>query len=221
MTLKAILIGAGGHARVVAEIALLNNIEIIGLVDASLEMGQIWDHGIRCLGRDELITTAYTISEIVLLNGIGSLPGDHGIRKSLFQKFISAGYLFPVIIHPRAIVSSMAHLESGTQVMAGAIINSNAHIGKNTIINTGSIVEHDCRIGADVHIAPGAVLSGGVLLNSGVHIGTGSVVIQNIALGSNVVVGAGAVVSKNIPDNTIVYPARSTLMDLTREYNGI
>ncbi|CEK10221.1 acetyltransferase [Legionella hackeliae] len=214
MNSKAILIGAGGHARVVAELARLNNIEILGLVDIGLGQNTFWDNGIKCLGSDEVINN-FSPQEIDLLNGIGTLPGKSDTRCSVFNKFKACGFSFPPLIHPRAIVSSETQIEAGVQIMAGAIINPKARIGENTIINSGAIIEHDCIINEHVHVAPGAVLSGSVTLKQNVHIGTGAVIIQNIIIEESSIVGAGAIITQNVMRNHIVYPARSEIKGIT------
>ncbi|KTC66086.1 chloramphenicol acetyltransferase [Legionella adelaidensis] len=208
MSKKAILIGAGGHAKVISEIALLNNIEIIGLVDLKLPKNTVWENGIKSLG-DEAILDSIKPDEINLLNGIGRIPGNSEARCFLFKKYKEKGFHFPVLIHPSATVSPGAFLEEGVQVIAGAIINTKAEVGANTIVNSGAIIEHDCNIAENVHISPGAVICGGVKIGRNVHVGANAVVIQSIAIGENAVIGAGGVVTKNIEKNAILFPVRT------------
>ena len=151
--------------------------------------------------------------ELVLVNGIGSLPGNP-LRAELFARYRALGYRFASVVSTKAMVSDYAVLEEGVQVMAGAIIQTGNQIGANGIINTGAIVDHDCHLGGDNHIAPGAVLSGGVVTGERVHIGTGAVVIQGISIGSDAVVGAGATLTRPLGEKQIAYVARGSVMPI-------
>ncbi len=193
---QAILIlGAGGHGRVLASALQLGGYRVIGFLDAA---ESTW--GSRCLdlpvfGNDERLAD-FPPGQVQLANGIGSV-GLPALRRRIFGAQRARGYNFPSVIHPRAIVSPDVELGHGVQVMAGAVIQTGARIGDNVIVNTGAIVDHDCVIGAHCHVAPGAVLSGGVSVGDDSHIGTGAVIIQGIQLGEQCVVGAGAVVIRN------------------------
>lgn len=209
MNKPVVVLGGGGHARVLVGVLRRLDVEILGLADPNQQQGSLC-HGCNVLGDDDAML-AYSSEQIELVNGIGSIPGDGGLRECLFRKFLGDGYKFKTVIDPSAIVVYETTLGEGCQVMAGAIIQTGVAISENCIINSGAIVEHDCRIGPHVHIAPGATLSGGVKLAERVHVGTGAVLIQNVEVGANSIIGAGAVVTKNAPENSIVYPARSII----------
>ncbi|MCM3590175.1 acetyltransferase [Brevibacillus borstelensis] len=192
---KIIVLGGGGHARVLIEMLLLLKMDVIGFTDKN-QSQEI--SGVPYIGQDDVILS-YQPTEIFLINGIGSV-GDQLKRKQLFLYFKSRGYSFASVVHPSAVISSSAILGEGIQVMAGAVLQTGVRIGDNCIINTRASIDHDSQIGCHVHIAPGATLSGGVQVAAEAHIGAGSVVIQNIRIGTKCIVGAGAVVVKNIPD---------------------
>lgn len=206
MSNKAILLGGGGHARVVAELAMLNNFNIIGVIDPKYVKQAQWDYAINCFENEEVIMN-FSTEELSLLNGIGSIPGSESMRRIIFKKFYAQGFKFPSLIHPQAVISKTAHIDQGVQLMAGVIVNAKSSIGLNTLINTGAIIEHDCIIQDHVHIAPRAVLCGGVVLNKNVHIGAGAIILQNVSIGENSIIGAGAVVRHSIPGNQVVYSA--------------
>lgn len=207
MSRTVILLGSGGHARVLLSMLRRLQIDILGFVDPHRPVGSDY-LGVKVLGDDSAVL-AYSIEQVELVNGVGSLPGDAGVREHLFSQFSARGYRFGTVIDPRAFVATEAELMQGVQVMAGAIIQAGAKIASNCIINSGAIIEHDCRIGRHAHIAPGAVLSGGVEVGDNVHIGTGAMVIQGIRIGSGSVVGAGGIVTRDVGKGRIVYPARS------------
>ncbi len=201
MNKPVIIIGAGGHARVLADCLRLQRIPVLGALDKSVSSGSE-DADLPILGDDSAID-AYPCVSVELVNGVGSV-GDTSLRKKIFDRFKLQGYTFRPVIHPSAIIARDCVLEEGVQVMAGAVINTGAKIAVDSIINTGAIIDHECDIGRHVHIAPGATLSGGVCVADGVHIGTGATVIQGIHIGAGVLVGAGAVVIRNVKAGAIV-----------------
>lgn len=207
-----ILLGSGGHARVLLSVLRRREVEILGITDPSRTAGETW-LGCKVLGQDGAIH-GYDPNVVRLVNGIGSLPGDGGLRSRLFEAFTQQGYTFQNVIDPTALIADDVSLGEGVQIMAGSIIQPGARIGENTIINTGSIIEHDCHVGCHVHIAPGVACSGGIEIGDHVHLGTGAIVIQGITIGAHTVVGAGGIVTQAIGERQIVYPARSRIQDL-------
>jgi sugar O-acyltransferase (sialic acid O-acetyltransferase NeuD family) len=212
MSKPVILVGGGGHARVLLGMLRRLELDVLGVVDPHHPVG-IECQGVNVLGGDEALS-AFSADQIELVNGIGSLPGDAGVRERLFRQFSTQGFYFKSVIDLQAFIAKDVVFAQGVQVMMGAIIQAGTQIAENCIINSGAIVEHDCRIGCHVHIAPGATLSGGVVVGDNVHIGTGAVVIQGIHIGSGSVIGAGSVVACDIDCRQIVYPARSKIQDL-------
>lgn len=203
-----IIVGAGGHAKVLLDALLCSERKVIGLTDFDKQKWESLVNGVPVLGGDEVVFS-YSIDEIELVNGMGSV-GSMDKRKNIYEYFKSKAYLFSNVIHPSAIVSSNAVLANGVQLLPGCIVNTGAFIGDNSIVNTRASIDHDVSIGSHVHIAPGVTISGGVTIGDCTHIGTGATVIQGVHIGSNVLIGAGTVVVKDIPDNCKAYgvPAR-------------
>lgn len=214
MTKPIIILGGGGHAKVLIDILRRLNCRLVGIVDPNQSVGSVL-HGLNVLGADNAVFN-YLAAEVELINGVGSLPKDKGLRVSLFHTFNDKGYRFKTLVDPTAFIAADVELSDGTQVMAGVIIQAGTKIAENTIVNSGAIVEHDCRIGKHVHIAPGAVLSGTVEVGDYVHIGTGAKIIQNINIGAGSIIGAGSVVTQDIACNRIVYPPRSKIKSIER-----
>ena len=199
MPVKIIIIGSGGHARVLKDILdISKEVSILGFTD--LEETEF--KGVKYLGDDSAIKD-YAAEHILLLNGIGSIARPV-LRQQVYDKFRNLGYRFFSAIHPQAVISARARLAEGVQIMAGVVVNTGVSLAENVIVNTLSSVDHDCRIGAHVHIAPGVTISGGVKIDKGCHIGTGSVIIQGKNIGANVLIGAGSVVTKDVPPEVAV-----------------
>lgn len=208
MRLPVIILGAGGHAKVLIDALIKTSAVIAGIVDPAPALVGAKILGVPVLGGDGVVNE-FPPSEAKLVNGLGSI-GLPVKRKQLFEKFKSICYSFRTVIHPSAIVALDVVFGEGTQVMAGVVIQPGSRIGLNCIINTRASLDHDCVIGDHVHISPGVTLSGGVTIGACSHIGTGATVIQGITIGSGCLVAAGAVVIKDIYDGAIVrgIPAR-------------
>lgn len=208
MTRPVIVLGAGGHAKVLIDALQARSIPIRGILDNDPAKQGEEILGILVLGTDEKLKE-WTPKEVVLVNGLGSteslLP-----RAALHERMRAEGYVFLSVIHPSAVVSPHARLGEGVQIMAGAVVQAGARLGDGCIVNTGALVDHDCALDEHVHVAPGAVLSGGVTIGSNTHIGTSTAVIQGICIGSCCLVAAGAVVVHDVPDRSRVagIPAR-------------
>lgn len=194
MMKPVILLGSGGHARVLLDILNLRNIEVLGYTDIKESK---YDLKIKYIGCDDDILR-YSTDKIMLVNGIGS-TGDNALRKKIYTDFKHKGYSFLTLIHPSAVIAKDVTLHEGVQVMAGAILQTGVTVGANSIVNTRASIDHDCLIGESVHIAPGVTLSGNVTIEEDVHIGTGASVIQNVSIQRNSIVGAGAVVIRDVP----------------------
>jgi sugar O-acyltransferase (sialic acid O-acetyltransferase NeuD family) len=208
---KIVLVGGGGHCKVVSSIILENNnYEIVGIADVERKLGTEIN-GIKINYTDDQLEQLYKKGIKNAVITVGSI-GNSERRVRIYNMLKKIGFFLPIIISKHSIISRHISIGEGTVIMPGAIINSGARIGKNCIINTGAIIEHDCVVGNNAHIAPGVTLSGGVKIGDGAHVGTGSAIIQNVEIGKNTLIGAGSVVIKNIPKNVKAYgiPAKIT-----------
>lgn len=196
-----IVLGGGGHARVILDVLLARGYNVVGFVDQNPDKPDM--AGFSRLGGFGIIGTQFSTEETMLANGLGSVAVPVA-RMEWYTQFRETGYRFMSCIHPGSIVSPSARLAHGVQVMAGAVIQPGAIVGENTLINTRASVDHDCRIGAHVHLAPGVTLSGEVMIGSRTHIGTGASVIQGVKIGKACTVGAGSVVIRDVPDGATV-----------------
>lgn len=215
---KIVLIGAGGHARVVVDAIILENkYDIMGIVDTRLEKGaKVSDFIV--LGGDSELEGIFKSGIKKAFIGIGSI-GDCSVRKRIYLHVKKIGFELPVIIHPTAVVASDVVIKEGTFVAASATINTGSNLGCNVIVNTASSVDHDCTIEDFVHISPKAVLCGGVYVKEEVHIGAGSCIIQNVTVGHKTLIGAGCTVLKDLADNEI-YTWKQDLFGQIQDVKG-
>jgi len=187
---RLIIVGAGGHGKVIADNALRNGYTDICFVDDKA-LGE-------CMG----FPIIGTVTEIKGLNdsktdfviGIGS----NGVRKKLAEEY---DVNWVTLVHPSAQISTQVSIGKGTVVMAGAIINASATIGEHCIINTGAIVEHDNVIDNYVHLSPSVKIGGTVRIGEQTHVGIGATIINNVNVCEGCIVGAGAVIIKNITES--------------------
>jgi UDP-perosamine 4-acetyltransferase len=192
-----ILLGAGGHAKVVLGLAHALSLRVIGVCDPSLaSAGDTSWRGIPVLGDDRALALQDPRG-VALLNGIGHVPGGTA-RQRIHDKLSADGFEFPALVHPGAVVDGTATLSEGVQVMAGAVVQADVSIGAGTIVNTGARVDHDCRIGRHVHIAPGAVLCGGVDVGDLAFLAASCTVLPLVRVGGSAIVAAGAVLAKSL-----------------------
>lgn len=181
---ELVLIGAGGHGKVVADAAEKLGYKSIKFFDDD------WP--------DKLINERWPIVSVIKSTTRKCFVsiGNNSKRALLFQDL----YLdkCPNIIHPHSKVSNCTQLSSGVFVNAGAIIMAGCEVEEGVIINTGAIIDHDCTIGKFSHVAPGAVLAGGVQVGKGAFIGIGSKIINGIKIGEGATVAAGATVTRDV-----------------------
>lgn len=192
---KAILLGAGGHARVLLDLLDLQAFSVSGVTAPELESGQEW-FGITVLESDKGVT-GYPVDEVLLVNAVGGIPGQR-IRQRLYTEFKGLGFRFATLQHPSSIVSRSADLAEGVQLMAGSIVQSGVKIGVNALVNTRASIDHDCVIGAHAFIGPAVTLCGDVQVGEGAFIGAGAVVLPGVQIGAGAIVGAGAVVIRSV-----------------------
>ncbi|MGG0249781.1 acetyltransferase [Peribacillus frigoritolerans] len=200
-----LILGAGGHGKVVSEIAFLtNHWGNIAFLDDCDDLKEVLGFPvIGKLGDYNSFKKEYQYAFVAI--------GNNKLRIKWIERLSREGYIMATLIHPFSSISKTSILGAGTVVMAGAVINPNTNIGIGCIINTSSSIDHDCLLEAGVHISPGVNIGGTVTLNKCSWACIGSSVINNITIGSNVIVAAGAVVNKNVPDNVMVAGVPATI----------
>lgn len=199
-----IIVGAGGHSKVVADSAVRAGFSIRGFVDDRANTAPLPDY--------QLIGTIADLTDMLHTNAkILIAIGDNRTRMQVVERLSLPPERYATVIDPSAVVSQHALMGEGTVVLQGAIVNAGTIVGQHAILNTGCTVDHDCRIGDYAHVSPGANMAGGVVVGEGAHLGIGTCAIPCCSVGAWSVVGAGAAVVKDIPEKCVAVgvPARS------------
>ncbi len=203
---KLLILGAGGHAKVVKETAIeTGQFNSFYYLDDNLDLKK---NNLNVVGKlkdlfQDKIRKNYSSAFIAI--------GNSNKRESLFNNLTKAGYNLPLLIHPTSWVSKSAKISNGSLVLANSTIQANVNIGSSVIINNNCSIDHDSIIKDASHICPGVNLAGNVQIGKRVWVGIGSSVIQNIKIGDDVYIGGGSLVTKSIPDSTKAYgvPAKT------------
>lgn len=189
---KLAILGASGHGKVLADIALLTGWDEIDFFDdrwPQLTRLEQWS----VVGNSEAL-----FQNIKQYNGVIVAIGNNVIRFEKHQKLEQKNAPLVCLIHPTAVISQTSTLSLGSVVMANAVINPFCKIGKSCVINTAATIDHDCILSDGVHISPGAHLAGGIKVGMCSWIGIGANIIQLIEIGNDVTVGAGSTVIHSI-----------------------
>ncbi|MGN1418410.1 MAG: acetyltransferase [Acutalibacteraceae bacterium] len=197
---KLMIIGAGGHGKVIADIALNCGFQKIAFLDDGDKK--------ECMGFPIIGKTsdAKKYKDCFFIIAIGNAV----VRERIQNELLNSGLEIATLIHPASTIASNVSVGKGTVIMAGAVVNPCAKIADGCIINTGATVDHDNVIESFAHVSVGSHLAGTVKIGKGTWIGAGAVVSNNITVCAGCMIGAGAVVVKDIevPGTYIGVPAK-------------
>jgi sugar O-acyltransferase (sialic acid O-acetyltransferase NeuD family) len=205
ITGELLILGAGGHGRVVADAALASSAySMVAFLDDDDGLS-VLNEGWRVLGKISDLGRFRKEFDYVF-----AALGNADLRLNALSAAARLGFKLTSVVHPSAVVSGFCNIGPGAVVAGGAVINVGCKLDRGCIVNTGATVDHDCVLGEGVHICPGAHLAGNVRVGSRTWFGIGAVAKQGVTIGSGVTVGAGAVVIKDVPDGATVVgnPAR-------------
>ena len=199
--MNVVIVGAGGHGRVVLEILRQQpGLQVVGFIDTNEDLHHTKIDGINVLG-DIRLTLTFPAMDV---HGAIVAIGDNTARRAYKRHLTMAQVPLVNAIHPQAILSSNVCVDTNVVICAGAILSAGVHVWDSVIINTGAIIDHETMLGTACHIGPGACIAGRVVVELQAMVGIGATVIQNITIGKNATVGAGAVVTKDVPDGATV-----------------
>ena len=205
-----VIVGAGGHGRVVLDILLAaRQYQVMGFLDSNPAL-----HGRRMDG----VPVVGDLSALPDLRAQGVTRavvaiGDNGVRRSFAEELEQAQFELVNAIHPSANLARTVTLGRNVVIAAGALVCAHCQIGDSVILKTGCIVDHESMIGTAVHICPGAKLAGRVAVESGALVGIGATVLQNLRIGYEAVVGGGAVVIADVAPMTTVVGVPAKVVD--------
>jgi sugar O-acyltransferase (sialic acid O-acetyltransferase NeuD family) len=198
-----LIIGGGGHAKVLIELLEeINKYELVGIIDHSLTTNEEV-LGYPVLGNDKTLTTMFSMGVHKAVVGIGS-RGSNLQRAKVWKMAIDLGFNFPTLIHPHSYVSSRAKISEGCQILVKAVVNTDVIIGPISVINTSVVVEHECKIGFNVFTGTGSTMCGKVIVGDHSFIGANACLLPEIEIGTNCLVAAGALLTKKFPSSTNV-----------------
>lgn len=197
MTKEIMILGAGGHAKVVIDILSAQNKKIKGLLDDDESL-----LGDKVMG-EEIINTIgdlneYSEQEYQTIISIGS----PSLRSDIYREVKAMEYEFSRAIHPGASISEFSSIEEGAVVNTGVSIHPDVEIKHNVILGMNATVSHDTVVEPHCHISPGVSITGNSYIGEGADLGTGCVILPGCSVGDNAVIGAGAVVTEDIPLNS-------------------
>jgi sugar O-acyltransferase (sialic acid O-acetyltransferase NeuD family) len=201
----AIIYGASGHGKVVADILRACGTEIEGFVDDDPQKyGEML--GLKILGDATYVIERARRGPIAVALGIG----DNFARRVVAGRCVAADAQLLTAVHPSATVADSARLAPGVVIMAHAVVNPDAMVQRGAIINTGAIVEHDCKVGEFAHLSPKVAIGGEVKIGDLSWLGIGAAAIPKVKVGTGSIVGAGATVVTDIDDWVVAIgtPAR-------------
>ena len=187
MKKKVVIIGAGGHGKVIADIVRKNGDTVECFLDDAYTVDTEF-YGSKLIGKTEKYKE---LSDCYFIIAIG----NNGIRERIAGKLNCKWY---TAVHPSAQISDSVKIGEGTCVMANAVINADTAVGKHAIVNTGSVIEHDCKIGDFCHISPRATVCGVTVLGKSVWIGAGATVKNVLSICDDVIIGVGSAVIHDI-----------------------
>ena len=208
---RCVILGGGGHARVVIEALQGSRAAIpVAVLDAQPVLWGTAVCGVPILGGDERLSHVVREGVTTFIVGVGGV-GDNGPRRRLFERAAQAGLIPLTVWHPAAVCSSWARIGEGSFIGPLAVVNAGAQVGRNVIVNTSAVIEHDCTIADHVHVATAATVCSTVTVGAAAHIGAGATVRQGVTIGEGALIGAGAVVVKGVAPWTVVVgvPARA------------
>lgn len=199
---RVIVVGAGGHARVLVSILSQSpGVDLVGVADRnSMNLGEV-------IGVTK-VTATFDDLPVLFKQGVtwaALAIGDNRERSELFAGLKTEGFSIMTVKHPGAVIEPDVRIGEGSVICAGAILSAGVILGSGVIINTGTVVDHETFVDAHAHISSGSCLAGRVMIGERTFVGAGSRVVDKIKIGARCVIGAGSIVVDDIPSDVVAY----------------
>jgi sugar O-acyltransferase (sialic acid O-acetyltransferase NeuD family) len=200
---KVIIVGDGGHAKIVIDILQeMGTYDILGITSLNEEKKTFY--GLPVLGNDDILDSFYAKGVRNIALGIGGFK-DNDLRTKVFKRLSSQGFNIVNAIHPRSIISKSVKMGQGVVIFAGVILNSEVRLGNNVIVATGSTIDHQTIIKDHCLISAGVTIGANTIIDESTLCALGSKVISSVKIGKNCLVAAGAVVVNHINSKSKVF----------------
>jgi UDP-perosamine 4-acetyltransferase len=196
--MQFLVIGGGGHAKVVIEAIRAIDGEVVGVIDASPGKGKVL--GAPIVGDDDDLPSlrAQGLEHVAL--GLGA----NALRERIGRRVKELGFVLPPIVHPSALLSPTAKIGEGVVVMARAVVGVETILREMSLVNTGAVLDHDNHLGVAAHVAPGCALAGNVRVGDRALVGVGAAVRPGVRIGADAIVGAGSAVVCDVDEGACV-----------------
>ncbi|MDD4975467.1 MAG: acetyltransferase [Bacteriovorax sp.] len=194
-----IVVGSGGHAKVVIDIIeQIGNYKIVGITTNDLNIGSSF-FGYPILGTDDILPDYKKKGIRKIAIGVGGFT-DNKLRKAIYQNIELMGFEIETLVHPSAIISPRAKIGIGCVIFSGVVINTDVVLGNNVVIATRSSIDHDTNIEDHALVSAGVTIGANDLVGEGALIAIGSVIVSGKKIGKNCLIAAGAVVVSDVAD---------------------
>jgi len=217
MSIEVVVVGAGGFGRETLDVIEAHNassppehVVVIGVADdapSDVNIERLRARGYRHLGGVSEVLNTFPAARYVLA------VGSPALRRELSASFDEKGWKATSVVHPAAVIGSIARIAEGAVICGGVQLSTNTVLGRHVHVNPNATIGHDAVLEDFVSVNPAAVISGEVTVGAGALIGAGAVILQSLTVGAGSVVGASACVTRSVEPNTTVIgvPARATL----------
>lgn len=195
-----VVFGAGGHGKVVADMAMDSGWHVAGFVDDDPASAHIADLPLPVFGDRRWLLASAPVAFCCVV-----AVGDNQVRSAITRSLQAQGIEVVSVISSAARISRSVYIGTGTVVMPGAVVNAAARIGVGVIVNSEAVVEHDVQIGDYSHVSPNATLGGAVRVGEFTHIALRATVLPGVNIGSRSILGVGAVAVRGLPDDVVAF----------------
>ena len=198
MSSSIVIVGTGGHAISVSNVALSCGMSVIAYVDDNKAGGKVL--GTPIITKQQCVEAHPTENLVIAI-------GDNSVRECVYNEYKTElpNSKFPSLIHKSAVIGIKSKIGNGTVVMPQVNVGPNSTVGELCILNTSSTIDHDCQMQSYSSIAPGVITGGIVKIGIRSAVSIAVVIKHGIVIGDDVVIGANSYVNKDLGNNLVAY----------------